>query len=118
MTMAGRRLMHPPDPGRKIRTYAESGSTVKSRFCLDVAKAAWLQVEYAICLWWVLRLQQRQRHVVHRNSTRGLAVEHAVMRVSVQHHVGGVTVHHFPQARAASIGKNLHRLAAHGYLYR
>src|SRR5438874_6852366 len=101
MTMAGRRLLHPPDPERKIRTYAGSGSTVKSRFSLDEVEAGLLQVEYAICLWRVLRLQQRQRHVVHRNSTRRLAVEHAVMRVSVQHHVGAVTVHHFRQARAA-----------------
>jgi hypothetical protein len=46
----------------------------------------------------LLRLQQCDRDVVHRDSSRGLPAQTSVVRMSVHDQVGAVPVHDFSEA--------------------
>ena len=65
-----------------------------------------LHVEDPICCGGLVLLQQRDSHVVNRNSGSRLSAERAVMRVSMEDHVCAVAVHDFGQPRSTHVRIN------------
>ena len=60
-----------------------------------------LNIEDPVCNWWLLLLKKSDRHIADRDSCQCLAIQLAMMSMTVQNEIGAVPVDHFREAGSA-----------------